>query len=67
VPVYVMPSIMQSLSEISPLNWALDGLNNVFLRQTGFIGILPDVLKLIGFFLLTLFISMRFNRIRKNS
>lgn len=65
VPVYVMPSIMQSFSEISPLNWALNGLNNVFLRQTDLSGILPDVLKLLMFFVVMILLSVKFNRMKK--
>ncbi len=65
VPVYVMPGIMQSLSVVSPLSWALNGLNNVFLRQTNFAGIVPDVLKLSGFFVVMILLSVKFNQMKK--
>ena len=65
VPVYVMPGIMQSFSVVSPLNWSLNGLNNVFLRQTNFAGILPDVLKLSGFFVVMVLFSVKFNQMKK--
>ena len=65
VPVYVMPSVMQTLSAISPLNWALNGLNNVFLRQADLAGILPDLLKLVAFFVVMILISVKFNQMKK--
>jgi ABC-2 type transport system permease protein len=65
VPVYVMPGIMQSLSVISPLSWSLNGLNNVFLRQTDFTEIVLDVVKLSGFFIVMILLSMKFNQMKK--
>lgn len=65
VPVYVMPGIMQSLSVVSPLSWSLNGLNNVFLRQTDFAAIVPDVLKLSGFFIVMILLSVKFNQMKK--
>ncbi|MGE0637088.1 MAG: ABC transporter permease [Bacteroidia bacterium] len=65
VPVYVMPGIMQSFSIVSPLSWSLNGLNNVFLRQTDFAGIMPDVLKLSGFFVVMILLSIKFNQMKK--
>jgi ABC-2 type transport system permease protein len=32
VPTFVMPAVMQNLSQLSPMNWALEGLLNVLLR-----------------------------------
>lgn len=65
VPVYVMPVIMQSFSVVSPLSWSLNGLNNVFLRQTDFAAIFPDVMKLSGFFVVMILLSVKFNQIKK--
>ena len=65
VPVYVMPGIMQNISIISPLNWSLNGLNNVFLRQTDFTALVPDMLKLLGFFVVMILLSVKFNQMKK--
>ena len=65
VPVYVMPGIMQSFSIVSPLSWSLNGLNNVFLRQTDFAEIVPDVLKLLCFFVVMILLSVKFNQMKK--
>ena len=59
VPAYVMPSIMRTISEISPLKWAMDGFYGLFLRGEGFIDILPHFFKLALFFAVCLAIAVR--------
>jgi len=59
VPAYVMPSIMRTISEISPLKWAMDGFYGLFLRGEGFVDILPHFLKLAVFFAVCLLIAIR--------
>lgn len=59
VPAYVMPSIMRTISEISPLKWAMDGFYGLFLRGEGLVEILPHFLKLAVFFAVCLAISIR--------
>ncbi|NJM25565.1 MAG: ABC transporter permease [Bacteroidia bacterium] len=54
VPVYVMPEILQTISRFSPLNWGLESFNDLFLRGASTAAIMPDVLKLIGFAIVTL-------------
>jgi ABC-2 type transport system permease protein len=53
-----MPEILQGISRFSPLNWGLESFNNLFLRDASTLAILPDVLKLIAFALITLTISI---------
>ena len=59
VPAYVMPSIMRTISEISPLKWAMDGFYGLFLRGEGFVDILPHFFKLALFFAVCLAIAVR--------
>ena len=59
VPAYVMPSIMRTISEISPLKWAMDGFYGLFLRGEGFVDILPHFFKLTVFFAVCLLIAIR--------
>jgi len=59
VPAYVMPSIMRTISEISPLKWAMDGFYGLFLRGEGFVDILPHFFKLAVFFAVCLLIAIR--------
>jgi ABC-2 type transport system permease protein len=53
VPVYVMPEILQTLSLFSPMSWGLESFNDLFLRQASFHTILPNLLRLVGFALVT--------------
>lgn len=61
VPVFVMPKFMQSLSQVSPMNWGLEAFYDVFLRNASFANILPEILLLLLFFVLTLLIAIIYN------
>src|SRR5690606_32923894 len=65
VPVFIMPGFMQILSNLSPMNWGLNAFYDVFLRNVGLMGILPDITLLFLFFILTTSISIIYNE-RKN-
>lgn len=64
VPVYVMPEILQTVSRFSPMNWGLEAFNDLFLRQASIQSILPNVLRLTGFSLVALFISVIIHKSR---
>jgi ABC-2 type transport system permease protein len=64
VPVYVMPEILQTVSRFSPMSWGLEAFNDLFLRQASIQNILPNVLRLTGFSLVTLFISVIIHKSR---
>lgn len=66
VPAYVMPSIMRTISEISPLKWAMDGFYGLFMRGEGFMDVVPHFLKLFVFFILCLGITMFVNRYKRS-
>jgi len=66
VPVFAMPKFMQVLSHLSPMNWGLNAFYDVFLRNAGFIELLPEIAKLFIFFLLTTLIAISYNK-RKNA
>ena len=53
VPVFVMPSLMQKISNLSPLAWGLNAYLDVFVRQGSVVDVLADVSLLIIFFLVT--------------
>ncbi|MEW6379969.1 MAG: ABC transporter permease [bacterium] len=57
VPVYAMPEFMQKLSTISPLAWGLNAFLDVFLRHGSLTSVLPNVGRLLGFFVVTIVIS----------
>lgn len=64
VPVYVMPKSLQVISRFSPLNWGLESFNDLFLRDAPMQLILPQLLKLTGFGLLMLILSIVIHRSR---
>ncbi len=57
VPIYLMPEFMRTISAYSPLNWAITGFYNIFLRGGSLINILPQASKLLIFFLFTILIT----------
>lgn len=67
IPTFIMPYFMQIISRISPLNWGLNGFNDFFVRDSGFIDVLPYITALMLFFFVSLFISYWSNQKRKNN
>jgi ABC-2 type transport system permease protein len=58
VPVYVMPRFMQQASAISPLAWGLGAFQELFVRGGSLRSAGGDILRLLGFFGVTLLISL---------
>jgi ABC-2 type transport system permease protein len=54
VPTFIMPPVMQSIARYSPMNWGLEGLLDVLLRNGDLAAILPETAKLTAFALLML-------------
>ncbi len=50
IPLYVMTPVMRQISQLSPMNWGIQGYYEYFLRDAAFINMLPHAFKLIGFF-----------------
>lgn len=65
VPTFVMPEVMRKLSGISPLNWGLEAFYGIFLRNAGLKAVLPQVLKLFGFFLACLAGAFYYQKYRR--
>lgn len=66
VPVFVMPQFMQTLSNISPMNWGLNAFYDVFLRNSSLIEIVPEITLLFLFFIVTTLIAIVYNE-KKNA
>lgn len=49
VPAFVMPTAMQSIAQLSPMAWGLDGFLVLLLHDGGIADIAPQLLKLAGF------------------
>ncbi|MBU2903736.1 MULTISPECIES: ABC transporter permease [Arenibacter] len=66
VPVFIMPKFMQTLSNLSPMNWGLNAFYDVFLRDVGLMDLVPELTLLFLFFVITTAISIVYNE-RKNA
>jgi ABC-2 type transport system permease protein len=66
IPVTVMPDAMRSISEISPMNWSIQGYYNVFLRSSGFTEILPEFSMLMIFYGCCTLLSLFFRKYQAN-
>jgi ABC-2 type transport system permease protein len=64
VPVYLMPMVMRHVATISPLNWAITGFYNIFLRQGGLSTIMNPAMKLLIFFLASVFITYIYRKFK---
>jgi ABC-2 type transport system permease protein len=62
VPIYLMPVFMRSVSLFSPLNWAITGYYNIFLRGGSLLQIAPQVIKLLIFFLFSVSIAAIYHK-----
>ena len=62
IPVFAMPTVMQFISKISPMNWALNGYYDIMLRNGGIKDILPEILSLFLFFSLMLAIALIYDK-----
>lgn len=67
VPVYAMPRIMQHISEISPLNWGLEAMQDVLVRDAFQADTSVELIKLILFFLVALSIAWRASRLSNSN
>lgn len=61
VPSYIMPSLMRHIAAFSPLNWALEGFYELFLRGANNLSVLDECGKLILFFMVTMLIAFYAN------
>jgi len=66
VPVFVMPPLMQWVSQVSPLNWGLEGFYTIFLRGGGFTEIFPWISLLLAFSMVMMAIAYYFFSLKKN-
>ncbi|MGE5423888.1 MAG: ABC transporter permease [Syntrophothermus sp.] len=64
VPIYLMPGFMRTVSQLSPMNWAITGYYNIFLRGGDLINIYPEIIKLLLFFLFTILLTAIYRRIK---
>ena len=66
VPVYAMPTFMQTISVISPLAWGLNGTLDVFVRGGGARDVLPEAAALGTFFVACVLLAWVWQRQRRS-
>ena len=66
IPVFSMPKLMQYLSQISPMNWALSGYYDVMLRNGGWLDILPEMVCLILFFIIFALVALMYEKKKRS-
>jgi len=64
VPVYLMPKFMSHIATYSPLNWAHAGFQDLFVRGGTFTDIIPDLIKLFIFFLVSMAIAIIYRKLK---
>lgn len=62
VPVFAMPKIMQYVSHISPMNWGLNAFYDVILRNGNLLDILPELIYLLLFFIISTSIAILYDK-----
>jgi ABC-2 type transport system permease protein len=64
VPMYLMAPVMQHVSLLSPLNWALTGYYDIFIRGGNLKEIMPECIKLMVFFIVSILITALYFKIK---
>ncbi len=66
VPLFMMSETMIKISGLSPLNWSLQGYSVLFLQDGSLADILPEIVKLLVFSLLSLVAAVLFEKKHRN-
>ncbi len=67
VPTFMMNDLMKQVSQLSPLNWGLNGYYDVFLRSAGVGDVLQNLLLLMAFMLSCLVATFTYNRLKRKT
>jgi ABC-2 type transport system permease protein len=58
LPVYLMPRSIQNISLISPIRWGIDNYLEIFIREGTLSTILPNIYRLLAFFVFAMIFSI---------
>lgn len=58
IPLFLMSPQMQLISKLSPMNWGMSGFYSIFLRDEGFLSVLPEGIALLIFGLTCFLIAL---------
>lgn len=62
IPVFLMPTMMQKIAKISPMNWALEAYYHIILRKKDFVEILHFLILLFMFYIVCFLISNSYEK-----
>ncbi|WP_430614480.1 ABC transporter permease [Flavobacterium sp. JP2137] len=62
IPVFAMPELMQYVSKLSPMNWALSGYYDIVLRNGSLLDIAPEIALLFLFFVFMVIIAILYDK-----
>ncbi len=65
IPLYVMSPAMRQISQLSPMNWGIQGYYEYFLRDAAFVNIFPYAFKLLLFFVVCLLVAYFYKKYQK--
>jgi ABC-2 type transport system permease protein len=65
VPVYIMPEVIRTLAEFSPLYWSLNAFHKIFLNNGTVESIWIYAVKLLAFFIAMLGIAYFYNKVKR--
>lgn len=66
VPLEILPRMMTSIANLTPLYWSFNGINNLFVRGQGLVSTLPSIGLLMVFGILLTFLSLLIAKKRVN-
>lgn len=66
IPTFMMPEYMQLIAKISPMNWGLNAFYDVIIRNGSILDISKEICLLGLFFIVLLFLSIYYNRVKNN-
>lgn len=66
VPLEILPRMMTSIANLTPLYWSFNGINNLFVRGQGLVATLPSIGLLLLFGSLLTFLSLLITKRRIN-
>ncbi len=66
IPVFAMPQMMQYVSKLSPMNWALSGYYDIVLRNGSLLDIVPEISLLFLFFVIMVSISILYDKKKRS-
>ncbi|MDO5105330.1 ABC transporter permease [Capnocytophaga sp.] len=66
IPTFAMPAFMQTISNISPMNWGLQAFYDILLREGSLLAIAPKIGLLFAFTIICILIAISYEKRKRN-